>query len=203
MTSHEQEIPSLPLQTRRRVLGYLIPIVNIPILTWRIYSISNTLVQNNSINYGNFIDDFLTIVLALILLVIIPQYSPLYTNRYWFTSNGIKITRFFKTTFTIPYNSINEINFYIRDERKGKPSQEALKFSRDKVNQLKDSGYRILDYTNDETKIALLFYDKEICMITPAKPKEFSHEMSRRVKKLKIITITLTFRGTRIKNGSP
>ncbi len=203
MIAKEQEIPSLPLQTRRKFLGYLIPIFNIPILSWRIYSILITLTQNIPINYGNLLNDFVAILLALILLVIVPQYSSLYTNRYWFTPNGIKITRFFKSGLTIPYDSINEIDFYIRDERKGKPSQEAIKFGRDKVNQLKDSGYRISDYTNDETKIALIFYEKKIYMITPANPKEFSNEISRRIKKLKIKTITLTPRGTRIKNGSP
>ena len=203
MTRQDEEIPSLPLKTRRKILGYIVPILNLPILAWKVYSIYTDLTLSGLIFNEDLVNNMITITLALVLLILVPQNSPLYVNQYWFTPIGIKLVRFLKRTKIISYESIYRLDFYIRDERKGKPSSDALQFGRDAVNELRRSGFKFSDYTNDETVIALLFSDQNVDMITPADPKKFYKTLNKRVKKLSIKTIILAFRGYRVKNSPP
>ena len=97
MTARDEEIPSLPLHTQRRLLGYLVPLVSIPILIWKAYSISLILSQPSpQLNSPELLNDLVTISFSLMLLLLIPNHSPLYTNHYWLTPQGLKITRTLK-----------------------------------------------------------------------------------------------------------
>jgi hypothetical protein len=204
MTEREEEIPSLPLQTRRRVLGYIVPLISLPVITWKAYSISLLLSQPNpQLSSQEFLNDLVSISFALVLLLLIPRRSPLYTNRYWLTPNGLKITRTFKAANTLPYDIIERLEFFIRDERQGEPSKEALQYARDSVNERRKAGFKFVDYTNDETKIALIYTGDKIYMVTPANPRAFSQRLVKRVNRLSIRTVTLTPRGARVKDSSP
>jgi hypothetical protein len=204
MTEREEEIPSLPLQTRRRVLGYIVPLISLPVITWKAYSISLLLSQPNpQLSSQEFLNDLVSISFALVLLLLIPRRSPLYTNRYWLTPNGLKITRTFKVANTLPYDIIERLEFFIRDERQGEPSKEALQYARDSVNERRKAGFKFVDYTNDETKIALIYTGDKIYMVTPANPRAFSQRLVKRVNRLSIRTVTLTPRGARVKDSSP
>jgi len=204
MAAREEEIPSLPLHTRRRVLGYLVPLLSFPILIWKAYSISLILSQPSpQLSHPELLNDIVTISFSLVLLFLIPHHSPLYTNRCWLTLNGLKITRTLKGTTILPYDTINRLELFIRDERQGKPSKEALQYARDHVNDLRKTGFNFIDYTNNETKIALIYTEKKIFMITPANPKAFAQKLGNRIRKLSVKTVTLTPRGTRVKDGPP
>ena len=204
MTAPEEEIPTLPLHLQRRILGYLVPLISFPILTWKAYSLSLILTQPNfQLNIPDLINDLVTISFSLVLLLLIPQQSPLYTNRYWLTPKGLKVTRILKGTKTLPYDAIDRLELYIRDERKGAPSKEALQYARDQVNERRKNGFKFIDYTNNETKIALVFSGVKIYMITPANPRAFAQKLAKRVKRLSLKTVTLTPKGTRVKDGTP
>jgi hypothetical protein len=204
MAAPEEEIPTLPLHTQRRILGYLVPLLSFPILTWKAYSLSLILTEPNlQLNNHDLINDLVTISFSLVLLLLIPQHSPLYTNRYWLTSKGLKITRILKGTKILPYDTIDRLELYIRDERKGAPSKEALQYARDNVNERRKAGYKFIDYTNNETKIALVFRGDKIYMITPANPRALAQKLAKRVKRLSLRTVTLTPKGTRVKDGAP
>ena len=204
MAAREEEIPSLPLQTRRRVLGYIVPLLCLPVITWRAYSISLFLSQPSPpLSSPEFLNDLVSILFALVLLLLIPQRSPLYTNRYWLTPKGLKLTRTLKGTTILPYDTIDQLEFYIRDERQGKPSKEALQYSKDRVNERRRAGFKFIDYTNDETKIALLYTGEKIFMITPANPRVFAQKLAKRVKRLGVKTVTLTPKGTRVRDAAP
>jgi len=117
MTARDEEIPSLPLHTQRRLLGYLVPLVSIPILIWKAYSISLILSQPSpQLNSPELLNDLVTVSFSLMLLLLIPNHSPLYTNHYWLTPQGLKITRTLKGTKTLPYDTIDRLELYIRDE---------------------------------------------------------------------------------------
>ena len=204
MAARDEEIPSLPLHTQRRLLGYLVPLVSFPILIWKAYSISLILSQPSPQPSGlELLNDLVTVSFSLVLLLLIPNHSPLYTNHYWLTPKGLKITRPLKGTKILPYDTINRLELYIRDERRGKPSKEALQYARDHVNDLRKTGFKFIDYTNNETKIALIHTGEKIYMITPANPKAFAHKMGKRIRRLSVKTVTLTPRGTRVKEGAP
>lgn len=204
MAAPEEEIPSLPLHTQRRILGYLVPLVSFPILTWKAYSVSIILSQPNfQLTNPEFINDVVTISFSLVLLLLIPQNSPLYTNRYWLTPKGLKVTRILKGTKVLPYASIDRLELYVRDLRKGPPSKEALQYARDHVNERRNSGFKFIDYTNNETKIALIYTGTDIYMITPANPRALAQKLLKRVKRLSVRTVTLTPMGTRARDGPP
>ena len=123
MAARDEEIPSLPLHTQRRVLGYLVPLVSFPILIWMAYSVSLILSPPNPHLSGlELLNDLVTISFSLVLLLLIPNHSPLYTNHYWLTPKGLKITRTLKGTKILPYDTIDRLELFIRDERQGKPS---------------------------------------------------------------------------------
>jgi hypothetical protein len=200
MAARDEEIPSLPLHPQRRILGYIVPLVSFPILTWKVYSISLLLSQPSG---PELLNDLVTISFSLMLLFLIPHYSPLYTNRHWLTPKGLKITRILKGTKVLPYDTIDRLELFIRDERKGKPSKEALQYARDHVNGLRKTGSKFIDYTNNETKIALIYTGEQIYMITPANPKAFAQKLGKRIRRLSVKTVTLTPKGTRVKDGAP
>ena len=204
MAARDEEIPSLPLHTRRRVLGYLVPLLSFPILIWKVYSVSLLLSQPNPQLSGlELLNDLVTISFSLVLLLLIPNHSPLYTNHYWLTPKGLKITRTLKGTKILPYDTIDRLELFIRDERQGKPSPEALQYARDHVNDLRKTGFKFIDYTNNETKIALVHTGETIYMITPANPKAFAQKLGKRIRRLSVKTVTLTPKGTRVKEGAP
>ncbi len=204
MAARDEEIPSLPLHTQRRLLGYLVPLLSFPILIWKAYSISLILSQTGPQPSGHdLINDVVTISFSLLLLLLIPHYSPLYTNHYWLTPRGLKITRILKGTKVLPYDTIDRLELFIREERQGKPSKEALQYARDHVNGLRKTGSKFIDYTNNEGKIALIHIGEKIYMITPANPRSFAQKMGKRIRRLSIKTVTLTPKGTRVKDGTP
>jgi hypothetical protein len=203
MAARDEEIPSLPLHTQRRVLGYLVPLVSFPILIWKAYSISLILSQPSpQLNSPELLNDLVTVSFSLVLLFLIPNHSPLYTNHYWLTPKGLKITRTLKGTKTLPYDTIDRLELFIRDERPGKPSKEALQYARDHVNDLRKTGFKFIDYTNNETKIALIYTGEKIYMITPANPRAFAQKLGKRIRRLSVKTVTLTPKGTRVKDGA-
>jgi len=204
MAARDEEIPSLPLHTRRRVLGYLVPLLSFPILIWKAYSISLLLSQpNTQLNSPELLNDLVTISTSLVLLLLIPHHSPLYTNHYWLTPKGLKIARTLKGTKILPYDTVDRLELFIRDERQGKPSKEALQYARDHVNDLRKTGFKFIDYTNNETKIALIYTGEKIYMITPANPRVFAQKLGKRIRRLSVKTVTLTPRGIRVKDGPP
>lgn len=203
MTARDEEIPSLPLNTQRRLLGYLIPLVSLPILIWKVYSVSLILTRPSPQLGLELLNDLVSISFSLVLILLIPNRSPLYTNHYWLTPKGLKITRTLKGTKTLPYDTIDRLELYIRDERRGKPSPEALTYARDHVNDLRKTGFRFIDYTNNETKIALIHAGEKVYMITPSNPRAFTHKLGKRIRGLSVKTITLTPKGARVKDGAP
>ena len=204
MAARDEEIPSLPLHPRRRILGYIVPLVSFPILTWKAYSISLLLSQPSPQPIGpDLLNDLATISFSLVLLFLIPHYSPLYTNHYWLTPKGLKITRILKGTKVLPYDTIGRLELFIRDERQGEPSKEALQYARDHVNGLRKTGSTFIDYTNNEGKIALIYIGETIYMITPANPRSFAQKLGKRIRRLSVKTVTLTPKGVRIKDAAP
>jgi hypothetical protein len=204
LSDSDDLIPTLPLETRRKILGYIIPLMNFPLMIWKIYQITVGIsTRGLKLTSLDTINDLIIISFSLILVLIVPNSSPIYASSYWFTPKGLKIKRLLKGTTVLPYDSITRVDLYLRDEKKGEPNKEALDYARDSMSELRRMGFKISDYTNSEKHIALVFSGNRIYMITPAYPKAFVQKLRKQTGRLNIKTILLTPRGERIKPGLP
>jgi hypothetical protein len=101
----ETKIDSLPLMKRRRILGYLIPAINIPIFI-------NTLYQTFlhyqegvlTISGPVFWEDFIVLTSGLLLAIAIPRFFPVYSSNYSLKQNGLQVKRLLRRTVQIPRN---------------------------------------------------------------------------------------------------
>jgi hypothetical protein len=128
----------------------------------------------------------------------------MYTSRYTLTGAGLRISRILKRTTTIPYKSIERIELYIRDEKRGKPSKEAVQYATDAIITMRRTGFKFHDYTNAEENIALIFGEtNRVYMISPSYPKAFAQKLRKRARRIPVRIIELTPRGKRIQDFTP
>jgi len=203
MSDGEEDIPTLPLDRTRRILGYVVPIMNFPLLAWKVYEITTGLSSGTlKLNSVDFLNDLIMVSLSLVLLLLIPHYSPIYPSQYWFTPAGLKIKRTLKGTKTLAYNTITRVDLYLREEKSGKPSKDALKYSRESIEELRNAGFKFSDFTNSEIRIAFVFSGEQVYMITPAYPKAIVQKLKTRTGKIKEKTVELTSRGKRVRENA-
>jgi hypothetical protein len=195
----DEEIESLPLIRRRKLLGYLIPAFNIPLF---IYNVYQTILhyQQGVLIFGSavFLEDLLVLVSTLFLTLAIPRFFPVYFSRYYLRKDCIEVKRFLRGSEKIPFNKIGRVDVYIRIDEE--ISKDATEYATNQATNLRKSGFKFIDYTNAENIIMNLFLEKSIYMISPAKPKSLLKELKRRNKRLTARVVELTRRGKRIQD---
>jgi hypothetical protein len=198
-TPREETVPALKLVSRRKFLGYFIFMVNLPLLLWNGYNFASDISMGTPWNSPDALSGIFLIVLCIGVTIILPFWSPVFTSSYWFTTNGIKISRFLKGSITVPYTSIARAEIYARSQREGKPSREAMQYAKESASELRRSGFKFADYTNDDASIVLLISEKNIYLLSPTYPKAFTQKLRKRVRKLSIKMVELTPKGKRIR----
>ncbi len=189
-------IPSLPLMQRRKLLGYAIPAVNIPLFIYIIYLIISHFQSGMIIGDRMFLEDIIALVLAGFLTFRIPRFFPVYMSKYTHTSEGLLITRFLREDVLLPYRDISRAEVYLRlDEDISEDSKE---YANKQSETLRKSGFKFKDYTNSDAQIMNLFYGKHIYMLSPAKPKTVLKKLKHKNNKLTAKIVELTRRGKRI-----
>ena len=181
---------------KRRLLGYAIPIINVPIILLNLYSVYEKLQQGLSWKTFDFAADAILIIVIFGVTVLLPNWVPVYQSTYTMNNSGLVLTRFLRRPRTVPYKSIPRVEAYIRE--KGEVSKEAEEYTRKNAAELRHTGFKFVDYTNDEANIVLLFTGKEIIMISPAKPKALLKSLKQRAPKLKAKIVELSARGKTI-----
>ena len=194
-----EEIESLPLIRRRRLLGYMIPAMNLPLFLYNAYQTflhyqEGTLIVGSAV----FWEDFFVLISTLFLTLAIPRFFPVYPSRYLLTGDGLELKRFMRTSANIPFNEIDRVELYIRVE--DEISKDATEYATNQSAILRKSGFKFIDYTNAENIIMNLFMDKTIYMISPTKPKSLLKELKRRNKRLTARIVELTSRGKKIQD---
>ena len=197
--SREEVVPALELISRRRYLGYIIFFVNLPLLLWNIFDSYQKLAAGMQWNSSEFVSEAIIIAISLGMTFVLPYMIPVFTSKYWLTDDGLKISRLFKGKVTVPYSSIARAEIYVKDEREGKPSSEAMQYSKEAASELRKSGFKFADYTNDDTTIVLLISERSVYLLSPRYPKAFAQKLRKRVGKLPVKMVELTPRGKRIK----
>jgi hypothetical protein len=193
-----EDIQSLPMMQRRRILGYAIPAVNGPLFLYNFYVIAVHFQEGMTIGSSIFWEDFLVLILTGFLTYYIPQFFPVYESKYSYTNEGLSIKRLLRKDVLIPYKSIDRAEVYIRVDEK--IDEGAKKYATDQAEILRKSGFKFKDYTNSDQIILNLYMEKNIYMLSPSKPKTLLKELKRRNKKLSARIVELTRRGKRIQD---
>ena len=194
----DSEIKSIPLAQRRRLLGLLVPVVNLPLFLYNLYQTFIHIQEGLVVGSQQFWEDAIVLTLTLFITILITRFFPLYPSRYFLMGKGLTIKRFLRSTVVIPYKQIDRVEVYIRVDEE--TSKEATEYATDQSSILRKSGFKFNDYTNAEKKIMNLFTGKKIYMISPEKPKSLLKELKRRNRKLTARIIELTKRGKRIRD---
>ena len=200
ITVSEAEIESLPLIQRRRLLGYLVPTINIPLFLYNVYQ-TYVHIQTGMIAGSQlFWEDTIVLASTLFLTIAIPRFFPVYTSKIYLRDNAMELKRTLRKPVEIRYREISRVEVYIRVDEE--ISKDATEYATDQSAILRKSGFKFVDYTNAENIIMNLFVDKSVYMISPKKPKTLLKELKRRNKKLTARIIELTQKGKRIQELS-
>lgn len=194
--NNPEQILSLPVMQRRKILGMVVPALNIPLLLWNGYQVILKVQQGMSFNSFDFVEELILIATALVFTLMIPKMLPVYESKYWMGKDGIEITRLMMSKTAIPYKSIERVEIYIRQSEE--ISDEARQYAMDASATLRKAGFKFKDYTNAEAKIMNIFVGQNIYMLSPDKPKNLVKELKRRNKKITAKIVELTKRGTKI-----
>jgi hypothetical protein len=193
-----EEVPSPPLITKRRLLGYMIPAFNLPLFAWNLSSLAAKVQGGMNMNSVAFLEELLVTLSSLVLTLLLPRFFPVYTSRYRLEPGGLTVSRFLKGSKTLPYREIDRAEVYIRVDEE--ISSEAKNYAMDQSASLRKSGFKFQDYTNDESTIMNLFLEKEIIMISPSKPRSLLKELKRRNRRLTARIVELTRRGKSVQD---
>lgn len=185
---------------RRKLLGYLIPAVNIPLFLYNLYQTVVHFQEGLVIGSQMFWEDMIVLMSTLFLTLAIPRFFPVYPSRYFLASDSLKIKRFLRNTAVIPFKDIDRAEIYIRVD--DEISKEATDYATDQSAILRKSGFKFRDYTNAEKNIINLFVGKTIYMISPEKPKSLLKELKRRNRRLSARIVELTQRGKKVQDLS-
>lgn len=192
-----EEIPATRLVLRRRLLGYLVPVFNLPLFVWNLYNML-VLVQTGAmeVNSVEFLEEFLITLSALFLSVAVPRFFPVYQSTYRLGEDGLTITRFLHRRRVLPYEEIDRAELYLRLD--AEISEDAKRYATDASTSYRKSGFKFKDYTNSEDKIMNLFVGLNIYMVSPEKPKTLLRDIKRRNRRFTAKIVELTSRGKRI-----
>ena len=193
-----EDILSLPLMQRRRILGYAIPAVNLPLFLYNFYVIAIHFQEGMPIGSSMFWEDLIVLFLTAFLTYYIPQFFPVYFSKYSHTKEGLSIKRLIRKDVIIPYRAIDRAEVYLRVD--AEIDEKAKKYATSQAETLRKSGFKFKDYTNSDQIILNIFVEKNIYMLSPSKPKALLKELKRRNKKLSARIVELTRRGKRIQD---
>jgi len=152
----EESIPHANLGNRRRVLCLMIYGFNIPLVLGKAYELIVRVQQGIPLNSSIFGLGLTLKARLLAIITYLPTLLPVFASSYWFTKDGIKISRLLKKTLTLPYRSISKIEIYEKSKRGGEIPKKIIRYAKESINNLRDVGFRLHDYSNDDDCITIL-----------------------------------------------
>jgi hypothetical protein len=189
-------VEALPLISKRRMLGIVIPVINIPFFVFNGYQVLSLYLSGAPTNSGDFVSNVIVSVTSLVLGFILPWWIPVYTSKYMLEGRGLRISRLFRRSVLLPYREIPRAEVYIREP--GEIPEDALSYTKDAAERLRKTGFSFVDFTNSEANIVLLMSGRKIYMISPAKPKAFLKSLKKRAPKLTAKIVELSVSGKNI-----
>jgi len=196
LAEQNEPVEALPLISKRRMLGIVIPVINIPFFVFNGYQVLSLYLSGAPTNSGDFVSNVIVSVTSLVLGFILPWWIPVYTSKYMLEGRGLRISRLFRRSVLLPYREIPRAEVYIREP--GEIPEDALSYTKDAAERLRKTGFSFVDFTNSEANIVLLMSGRKIYMISPAKPKAFLKSLKKRAPKLTAKIVELSVSGKNI-----
>jgi len=196
LAEQNEPVEALPLISKRRMLGIVIPVINIPFFVFNAYRVVTLYLSGAPTNSDEFVSSALVSVTTLVLGFILPWWIPVYTSKYALEERGIRISRLFRRSVFLHYREIPRAEVYIREP--GEVPDDAISYTKDAAEKLRKTGFSFVDFTNSEANIVLLMSGRKIYMISPAKPKAFLKSLKRRAPKLTAKIVELSHEGKNI-----
>jgi hypothetical protein len=193
----EESIPHANLGNRRKVLFLMIYGFNIPLFLGKVYELIIKVQQGISLSSSILFLDLILIASLLVFIIYLPTLLPVFASNYWFTKDGIKISRLLKKTLTLPYRAISKIEIYEKSKRGGEIPKKVTRYAKESINNLRDVGFKLHDYSNDDDCITILLSEEKIYLISPSSPRVFAQKVQKRAKKIPIQMVEITSRGER------
>ena len=193
MAEQNEPIEALPLIRKRKILGIIIPLINLPMFAISVYAAANNLMLGSSTNSFELFNSAAMIVSTILVGVVLPWWTPVYTSSYMMEKTGFRIKRFLRRSLLIPFKNIARAEVYIREP--GDISEEAEKYAKESSEKLRKTGFSFVDYTNSEANIVLLMTGRKIIMVSPAKPKSFLKSLKNKSPKLSGKVVELNAHG--------
>ena len=193
----EESIPHANLGNRRKVLCLMIYGFNIPLFLGKVYELIIKVQQGLPLSSSILFLDLILIASLLVFIIYLPTLLPVFASNYWFTKDGIKISRLLKKTLTLPYRAISKIEIYEKSKRGGEIPKKVTRYAKESINNLRDVGFRLHDYSNDDDCITILLSEEKIYLISPSSPRVFAQKVQKRAKKIPIQMVEITSRGER------
>lgn len=193
----EESIPHANLGNRRKVLFLMIYGFNIPLFLGKVYELIIKVQQGISLSSSILFLDLILIASLLVFIIYLPTLLPVFASNYWFTKDGIKISRLLKKTLTLPYRAISKIEIYEKSKRGGEIPKKVTRYAKESINKLRDVGFKLHDYSNDDDCITILLSEEKIYLISPSSPRVFAQKVQKRAKKIPIQMVEITSRGER------
>lgn len=188
--------PSLPLMSKRRILGILIPLLNVPLFAWNFWQTLLELQGGMRFTDIEFAESLLVLGTTLALSLMIPRVFPVYESKYLLGEADLKLSRFMKGSISLLLKNIERVELFLRVHPE--ISEDAKKYAMDSSAQLRKAGFKFKDYTNSEDIILNLFVGQNVYMISPKKPKTLIKELKKRNKRLTAKIVELHSRGKRV-----
>jgi hypothetical protein len=191
-----EQVEALPLIQKRKLLGIVIPAINIPFFIYNAYQIATLYLSGASLNTEEFYNSAILCVASIVFALLVPQWIPVYGSKYTLETSGLKINRFLMRNVHLPYTEIARAEVYIREP--GEVSSDAVDYTRETAEKLRKTGFTFVDLTNSESNIVLLMSGRKIYMISPAKPRAFLKSLKKRAPKLTARIVELNAKGKTI-----
>jgi hypothetical protein len=196
LVEQNEQVEALPLIQKRKLLGIIIPAINLPFFVFNAYRTVTLYLAGAPLNSEDFYSSAVLTVATLVLAVFLPQWVPVYASKYTLAENGLKIGRMLKHSITLSYKDIVRAEVYIREP--GEIPEDAIAYTRDNAEKLRKTGFGFVDFTNSESNIVLLMSGRKIYMISPAKPRAFLKSLKKRAPKLTAKIVELNAKGKNI-----
>ena len=193
----EESIPHANLGNRRKVLCLMIYGFNIPLLLGKVYELIVKVQQGVPLGSSIFLLDLIMTASLLVMIIYLPTLMPVFASSYWFTKDGIKISRLLKKTLTLPYRAISKIEIYEKSKRGGEIPKKVNRYAKESINKMRDVGFRLHDYSNDDDCITILLSEEKIYLISPSSPQVFAQKVQKRANTIPIQMVILTSKGER------
>jgi hypothetical protein len=182
--------------SKRRILGILIPLLNVPLFAWNFWQTLLELQGGMRFTDIEFAESLLVLGTTLALSLMIPRVFPVYESKYLLGEADLKLSRFMKGSISLLLKDIERVELFLRVQQE--ISEEAKKYAMDSSAQLRKAGFKFKDYTNSEDIILNIFVGQNVYMISPKKPKTLIKELKKRNKRLTAKIVELHSRGKRV-----